>query len=158
MSTWTERPHIRRRAVAATVALFACSSAVALGGPSRADSGTVWASANHQEGSTLWVSGDVKDKILGRGAIVYQVAVRPTETGSVKITAKSVTLYAKGGSLSGTGSAVQTTAPGGPTTVTGGKVRLTKGAGDLKGHSLVATFDGTFNEGVYTFKYRGTYK
>jgi hypothetical protein len=155
---WSERTHICRRGGAAAIALLACSAAVAPGAASRADSGTVWASVTHQEGSTTWVSGDFKDKVLGRGAIVYRVAVGSMQPGTVTITAKSVTLYAKGGSISGTGSAVQTVAPGGETTVTGGKVRLTKGSGDLKGHSLVATFDGTFTDGVYTFKYRGTYK
>ena len=124
----------------------------------RADSGTAWLSANHSAGGLLIVSGDVKDKLLGNGAIVYRVKASPDSTGSVKVTSKSVTLFTDKGSLSGTGSATQTAAPDGTVTVSDGKVNLTKGTGALKGHSLVATFSGPFKDGVYTFTYKGTYR
>lgn len=147
-----------RFALALVVAL-AGSSSIATAAAGRADSGTAWVSANHTEGSTLFVSGDVKDKILGRASIVYQTTFSAgPATGSVTVTAKTVTLYAKGGSLTGTGSGLQSVDAAGNVTVTNGKINLTKGAGKLKGHSFKATFSGPFKDGVYTFKYKGTYK
>ena len=141
---------------AAVAVLGLAVSAGAAGG--RADSGTAWLSANHTAGGLLIVSGDIKDKLLGNGAIVYRVKASPAGSGTFKVSSKSVTLYTAGGSLSGTGSATQTVAPDGSATVSDGKVNLTHGTGSLKGHSLAATFSGPFKDGVYTFTYKGTYK
>lgn len=125
----------------------------------RKDSGTVWAGITHNEGSDLYVAGDLKDKILGRAAIVYITTVQPGQAaGSVLIKAHKITIYTPAGSLTGTGQATQNTAPDGTTTVTDGTFKLLKGAGKLKGHSLRGTFSGTYADGVYTFKYSGTYK
>jgi len=148
--------HGRRLAAVLIVALGASASlATAAGG--RADNGTVCAGVTNTD-SVVWVAGDIKDKILGRGAIVYQTAIRSDGAGSFKVTAKSVTAYYKSGTLSGTGYATQTVDAQGNSTVTNGHVKLTKGTGKLQGHSLVATFSGPMTNGVYVFKYKGTYK
>lgn len=159
MPSSSPRSRTLARGGLAALGVLAATASVAVGAAGRADSGTAWVSANHQEGSTLWVGGDIKDKLLGRGAIVYQTTVRAGDAGAIKVTAKTVTLYAKGGSITGSGSAVQkASADGKDVTVSDGQVKLTKGSGALKGHTFVATFGGTFKDGTYTFKYKGTYK
>src|SRR5689334_5215000 len=95
-------PRTIRLLVACAVAVAGASS-IAVAAAGRPDSGTAWVSVTHAEGSTLFVGGDIKDKILGRAAIVYQTALSTDEPGTVKITAKTVTLYTKTGSLTGTG-------------------------------------------------------
>jgi hypothetical protein len=143
----------------AVVALVLAFASVATAATSRKTSGTAWVSVTHQEGQTLWVAGDIKDKLLGRGAIVYQTTVASgPQTGEFLVTAKKVTVYYANGTLSGTGKATQVVAPDGTTTVKDGSVSLTKGTGKLKGHRLKATFSGPFKDGVYTFTYSGTYK
>lgn len=156
MHSLTRRTSIKLIAVVAAFAVAVPAASAASAGK---DSGTAYVSVTHQEGSTLWVAGDIKDKILGRGAIVYQTKVSAgQQTGSVLVTAKTVTLFTPTGSLTGTGKATQTANPDGSITVTGGVVSLTKGTGSLKGHSLKATFSGPFKDNIYTFKYSGTYK
>jgi hypothetical protein len=113
----------------------------------------------HAEGQDLYVSGDFKDKVLGRGAIVYITQATATQQpGVYAVTAKSVTLYTTKGTLTGTASGVQTIRDDGTSDVTNGKASLTKGTGAYKGHSLKVTFSGPFKSGVYTFTYQGTYK
>src|SRR4051812_30195988 len=90
-------------------------SARAAGG-GRPDSGTAWVSPNHPAGGLLIVSGDIKDKRLGNGAIVYRVKASPAAAGTFKVTSKSVTIYTPKGALSGTGSATQTVAADGTST------------------------------------------
>jgi hypothetical protein len=122
-------------------------------------SGVAYAGVTHTEGKDLYVSGDLKDKVLGRGAIVYVTNVSTTSaSGTFKVTAKRVTIYMPGGSLTGTGSALQTFNDDGTTNVHDGVFNLTKGAGKLKGHSLKGTFSGPQEKGVYKFTYSGTYK
>ena len=132
---------------------------VALAKPARDTSGVVYAGFTHIEGSDVYVSGDFKDKILGRGAIVYvtQVQTGP-EVGTVLVEARKITIYTKRGSLSGSGQATQTIYADGNGAVTDGTFKLTKGTGKLKGHKLKGTFEGPFEDGVYTFDYTGTYK
>jgi hypothetical protein len=143
-------------AVAAAIALGAAPTVSAAAG--RPDSGTAWVSATHIDGSLIWLSGDVSDKILGRAAIVYQTTVQPATTpGTVKVNARSVTLYTKNGSLTGTGSGAETTDAQGTTTISDGQLKLTRGTGKLAGHSLKGTFTGTFTNGIYTFTYTATY-
>jgi hypothetical protein len=121
--------------------------------------GVVWAGVTHAEGQNLFVSGDFKDKLLGRGAIVYITQANSTQQAGVyNVTAKTITLYTTKGTLTGTGSATQTINSDGTSNVTNGKASLTKGTGAYKGHSLKATFSGPFQNGVYTFTYQGTYK
>jgi hypothetical protein len=122
-------------------------------------SGVVWAGATHAEGQNLFVSGDFKDKLLGRGAIVYITQASGTQQAGVyQVTAKTITLYTTKGTLTGTGSATQTINSDGTSDVTNGKASLTKGTGAYKGHSLKVTFSGPLTNGVYTFTYQGTYK
>lgn len=144
-----------------TIALAAAGAAIATGATSgRPTSGVAYAGITHSEGKDLYVSGDIKDKILGRGAIVYVTKVTGSDKpGTLKVTAKKVTIFTPAGSLSGSGSALQTiSADGKKTTVHDGVVTLNKGTGALKGHTLSATFGGPLKDGVYTFKYKGTYK
>jgi hypothetical protein len=122
-------------------------------------SGVVYAGPTHAEGKDLYVSGDFKDKLLGRGAIVYVTQASSTQQAGVyNVTAKSVTLYTTKGTLTGTGSGVQTIHADGTSDVSNGKASLTTGTGAYKGHSLKVTFSGPYKNGVYTFTYQGTYK
>lgn len=135
------------------------SSSAALAAPARETSGVVYAGVTHQEGTDIYVSGDFKDKILGRGTIVYVVeAATGPEPATVVIQAKRITIYTKRGSLSGTGQATQTFYPDGTTSVSDGTFSLKKGTGAYKGHKLTGTFAGPQVDGVYQFSYTGTYK
>jgi hypothetical protein len=140
-------------------ALAVSFTGVAAAKPAKSTSGVVYASANHAEGSDLYVSGDLKDKLLGRGAIVYIVQAESGPTpGSVLVQAKKITIFTTKGSLSGTGQATQTFNPDGSGTVSDGTFKLTKGTGAYEGHTLKGTFSGSFLDGVYTFDYTGKYK
>ena len=135
-------------------------SGVAIAKPARSTSGVIYASGNHVEGTDLYVSGDFKDKLLGRGAIVYvvQVASGP-EPGSVLVKADKITIYTKKGSLTGTGQATQTFNADGTATISDGTFKLTKGTGAYKGHKLKGTFTGTQGtDFIFTFNYTGKYK
>jgi hypothetical protein len=125
----------------------------------RPTTGTVWAGVTHSDGGDLYVAGDIKDKILGRGAIVFitQPSAGPVE-GSVLVKARRITLYTPKGALIGRGQATQTGNPDGTATVSDGTFTLVKGTGKQKGHKLTGTFSGTYADGVYTFTYKGTYR
>ncbi len=135
-------------------------SGVAVAKPARSTSGVIYASANHVEGTDLYVSGDFKDKLLGRGAIVYIVqASSGPAPGSVLVTANKITIYTTKGSLTGTGQATQTFNTDGTATISDGTFKLTKGTGAYEGHTLKGTFTGTQGtDFVYTFNYTGKYK
>jgi hypothetical protein len=152
---------MRRLILLAAVLCLGASSAAfaATTGKSRKSGGVIHAAITHQEGSDLYVAGDFKDKILGRGALVYltKVTTDPA-TGSFLIKARKITIYTTKGSLSGTGQATQTNTADGKTTVSDGTYKLTKGTGKLKGHKMRGKFSGALNEGVYTFTYSGSYK
>ncbi len=127
--------------------------------PAKSTSGVIYAGANHAEGSDIYVSGDFKDKLLGRGAIVYVVqAESGPAPDSVLVKADKITIYTTKGSLTGAGQAVQTFHPDGTSTISDGTFKLTKGTGAYKGHKLSGDFTGTFTDGVYTFDYTGKYK
>ena len=133
--------------------------AVAVAKPAQNTTGVIYASANHVEGTDLYVSGDLKDKLLGRGAIVYVVQVESGPTpDSILVKADKITIFTTKGSLTGTGQAIQTSNPDGTQTISDGTFKLTKGTGAYKGHKLKGTFTGTFTDGVYTFNYTGKYK
>ncbi len=135
-------------------------SAVALAKPARQTSGVVYAGVTHAEGSDVYVAGDIKDKILGRGAIVYVTELSSGEEPStLLVEARKITIYTTHGSLTGKGQATQTNNPDGTSTVTDGTFRLTRGTGDYKDHTLIGTFEGTGStDGVYTFNYTGRYR
>jgi len=105
------------------------------------------------------VSRDFKDKILGRGAIVYVTTVdASTEPGSFLVEARKITIYTRKGTLTGSGEAIQTYNPDGTTSVADGTFSLTKGTGKYKGHQLKGEFEGPQVDGVYQFSYTGRYK
>jgi hypothetical protein len=140
------------------VLLAASIPTTALGAAGRKTSGVVYASVTHAEGSDLYVSGDFKDKLLGRGGIVYITRVSAgAQQGSFAVKARKITIYTPSGSLSGTGSATQTITAD-TVTVTGGRFKLTKGTGKLKGHRMTGTFGGDQTSGVYKFAYDATYR
>jgi hypothetical protein len=147
-------------AVLAALALSLTGVALAAAPKAKKDSGTAWAGVNHQEGKTLYVSGDIKDKLLGRGAIVYLTQIRGSESpGTVHIVAKKITIYTPKGSLVGTGSGDQViNSDGSVGGVKNGKFKLTKGTAKLKGHTYKGTFTAGYAQGVYTFRYKGTYR
>ena len=128
--------------------------------PAKSTSGVIYASGNHVEGTDLYVSGDFKDKLLGRGAIVYIVqASSGPEPGSVLVKAEKITIYTTKGSLTGTGQATLTYNPDGTATVSDGTFKLTKGTGAYKGHTLKGTFTGTQGtDFIFIFNYTGKYK
>ena len=148
------------RKVVFLVALLVAGLAVAASAESakkaQKTSGVIYAGVTHQEGDDLYVSGDFKDKLLGRGAIVYVTNVEGgPAVGTVLVKARKVTIYTRKGSLTGKGQATQDVVTG---EVTDGTFKLDKGTGAYKGHQLKGTFDGTFADGVYTFEYKGKYR
>lgn len=123
------------------------------------DSGVAYAGVTHVEGDDLYVSGDIKDKILGRGAIVYITRVSAgQQQGTYEVKARKITIYTPKGTLTGSGSGLQTFHEDGSSEVSDGKFSLTKGTGKLKGHTYKGTFSGPLKDGVYTFTYSGTFK
>jgi hypothetical protein len=152
---------MKRLMLLAAVLCLAASSAAtaATTSKTRKTTGVIHAGVTHSEAADLYVAGDFKDKLLGRGAIVYITRVSAgQEVGSFLVKARKITIYTPRGSLSGAGQATQTTTADGQTTVTNGTFRLRRGTGKLKGHRLSGTFSGAFADGVYTFNYKGTYK
>jgi hypothetical protein len=145
--------------LAAVLCLGVSSVALAATNKTRKTTGIIHAGITHTEGSDLYVAGDLKDKLLGRGAIVYltRVTTDPA-TGSFLVKARKITIYTTKGSLSGVGQATQTNTADGKTTVTDGTFKLTKGTGKYKGRKLSGTFSGALADGVYTFDYAGKYK
>ena len=104
------------------------------------------------------VAGDFRDRILGRGAIVCQTTLRADAEapGSVRITARRITLFTQRGTLTGTGAATQMTAPDGTGSVSDGTFSLTRGTRSLRGRRMRGMLSSTFRDGVFTFEYRAT--
>jgi hypothetical protein len=140
---------------------FVAISAAGVGAKSksRADSGTAYISIVHQSGQLEYAAGYNVDKLFGATGVTYVVSVGVSKPGVYLIKAKTVTLYTADGALTGTGSATQTITPT-AVTVTNGKLSLTHGSGGQKGHSMIATFTGTYDPktSVYTFHYKGNYQ
>jgi hypothetical protein len=125
----------------------------------KADKGVAYVSATHSEGKILFVSGDFKDKILGRGGIVYQTTVSAgNQPGTFLVKARKITIFTTKGSLSGKGQGTQTIEQNGDTHVDNGTFKLNKGTGALRGHTLTGKFSGPLTNGIYKFSYTGTYK
>jgi Tfp pilus assembly protein FimT len=130
----------------------------ALGAASRSTSGTVWAHITHTAGGFLYVSGDISDRVLGKGAIVYLTKPSSQSDGTILVKATKITIFTPGGSLTGSGQATQTIT-GSTSTVSNGTFSLTKGTGTLKGKTMKGTFKGTQDDQqIYTFKYTGKLK
>jgi hypothetical protein len=139
-------------------ALILAISAVAFAAQGQKTSGVVYAGVTHSEGDDLYVSGDFKDKLLGRGAIVYVTRISSPVPGTIHVTARKITIYTPRGSLTGKGEADETLNPDGTGTVSNGVFNLTKGTGKYKDHTFAGKFDGDYADGVYTFNYTGKYK
>ncbi len=123
----------------------------------KSDSGTAYVYIVDHKGSTEYVAGYTFDKLFGQTATTYQVAIGPgTSTGTLKVTAKRVTLYTPTGSLVGTGVATENFGTG---AITNGKLDLTRGTGGQKGHKFIGTFTGSLaKSGLLTFHYKGSYR
>ena len=143
-----------------TVVALACSGVSLAATKAKQTSGVAYVSATHTEGKVLFVSGDFKDKLLGRGGIVYQTTVRqdPNQAGTFLVTAKKITIFTTKGTLTGTGKGKQTVAQDGSVSVSDGTFNLTKGTGKYKGHTMKGTFSGPQKDNIYTFSYQATYK
>src|SRR4051794_16443621 len=143
-----------------TVMALACTGVTFAATAGKNTNGVAYVSATHTEGGLLFVSGDFKDKVLGRGGIVYQTTVRqdPNQTGTFLVTAKKITIFTAKGTLSGTGKGRQSVAQDGSVSVSDGTFSLTKGTGAYKGHTLKGTFGGPQTDGVYKFSYKAKYK
>ena len=123
------------------------------------DRGVAYVTATHSEGKVLFVSGDFKDKLLGRGGIVYQTTVtQGNQPGTFLVTAKKITIFTTKGTLTGKGKGTQTVAQDGSVHVDNGTFKLNKGTGAYKGHVLSGKFSGPQTDGVYKFTYTATYK
>ncbi len=125
----------------------------------RADSGTAWVANTPKPGTLVYAAGFNHDAILGNGAVLYEITATGGKPGVFHLTTNHVTMYTAAGSLSGTATATLTQKASGGAVISAGKLKLTKGAGTLKGHSLIATFTGTgsLSSLAFIFKYRGTY-
>ena len=140
------------------LAVFGVAGVATAGAPKHT-SGVVYAGVTHAEGSTLYVAGDFKDKLLGRGALVYLTRAESSPTpGSILVNARRVVLYTTRGSMIGTAQATQTFNPDGTATLTDGSFNFTKGTGAYEGHKFSGTLDGTYDGYVYTFHYKGVYR
>jgi hypothetical protein len=148
--------------VALALTATGVASAAAPRHKAKRTSGVIFASLTHSgAGGLFYADGDFKDKLLGRGAIIYRVRAGAGSQNSVTITSKRVTIYTTRGSLRGTGRAVQTsqgTGSDATATVRDGKFSLTKGTGAYRGHTFKGTFSGHFKDGVYKFTYNGVYR
>jgi hypothetical protein len=147
-------------AMAVTAASVLAAGTVGAKSVGRPDSGTAYVANTPKKGNYVYAAGYNQDKILGNGSILYVIKATPSTPGTISVKTKSVALYTGTGSLSGTATATLTQAANGSSTISAGKLTLNKGAGSLKGHSLVATFTGTgsITSLAFVFKYKGTYK
>src|SRR4051794_34813420 len=122
-----------KRLILLAAAVLCLTVAGVANAATKKDSGTAWVGITHSEGSDLYVAGDVKDKVLGRGAIVYITTVSNNGPGTFLVKARKITIYTPKGTLVGSGQATQNVAPDGSITVTDGTFNLTKGTQKLKG-------------------------
>jgi hypothetical protein len=152
MYKWT------RVLVAAAAAAVGTSGVAVAATTGQHTHGVAWVGVTHTEGKNVYISGDFKDSLFGRGAIVYVTRVAgSSKPGTVHVVSPQVTIYTTAGSLQGTGAADEVITPS-STTVKNGTFFLTKGTGAYKGHTFKGTFSGPLNKGVYTFTYGGVYR
>ena len=140
-------------------ALILAISAVAFAAQGQKTSGVVYAGITHQDGNDLIVAGDINDKLLGKGAIIYLTQPSAGDAGTIHVEASSIIIYTTKGSLTGKGQATQVINDDGSVEVKDGVFNLNKGTGKYKGRSLKGTFAGPQNSnGLYTFSYKATYR
>jgi hypothetical protein len=155
------------RSIAAGTGVIAACALIAIGAGAvgakpkgRATSGTAYAAITHKVGNIQFVAGDVSDKVLGNGAVTFQLTVGTGSKPGTVGAKGTVTVFTTTGSLSGTDSVDITLSPTGALTFTNGKLNLTKGTGGQKGHSFVGTVTGSAPSanGPFVFHDKGTYK
>lgn len=157
-----------RRVISATAAGLGVAAMVAVAATGvlaksagKADSATAWVAITHAAGKNQFAAGNVKDKVLGNGAVTYVINVGTgAKPGTIKVVA-TVIVFTKTGSLSGNATATLTVNSDGSGTFSNGKLNLTKGSGGQRGHSFVGTFTGsakTAVTGPFVFHEKGTYK
>jgi hypothetical protein len=145
-------------ALAGTALIASTAGATKVGGPApQKDSGVSYASITHTKGSLQIAAGNNYDKVLGEGAITYQLKLLPNGNGTFSVKVPKVVLFTPTGSMSGTSSAT-VTITGTSETITNGKLNLTKGAGSLKGHKFTGTVTGSgdVSKNLIQFHYKGT--
>jgi hypothetical protein len=145
-------------ALAGTALIAAPAIATKVGGgpaPQR-DSGTSYASITHTRHGLEYAAGNNYDKVLGEGAITYQLKLIPNSNGTIHVKVPKVVLFTTTGSLTGTASAT-VTINGSNEQITNGKLDLKKGNGTLKGKQFSGTFTGTGDlaKNLITFNYKG---
>jgi hypothetical protein len=159
---------LTRRSTSLVAGLLATCALIAVGAGAvgaktsskgKGDSGVAYVSITRTVKGIEYAAGTNSDKVLGSGAVTYDIALLPGPSGTFKVTSKKVVLYTPTGSLTGTATA---TVLIGPKTekITNGKLNLTKGAGSQKGHSYVGTFTGSADlvANQLVFNTKGTYK
>jgi hypothetical protein len=144
----------------ALIAVFAAGAGAKTKGKhhkGKPDSGVAYVRVDRIVGSTQYAAGVTQDKLFHSTATTYQAKVVPGNTGTVKVSAKKVTLYTATGSLIGSATVTDNITTG---QLSNGKITLTKGTGGQKGHTLKGVVTGNYNSGtqVFTFKYKGTYR
>lgn len=143
----------------AVLTLAVAGTALAAKPKARATSGTAWVGVSHQSGGFSYISGDVKDKVFGRAAISYKTKINASTSG-IRVVSPEVVLFTSKGSFVGTGSGDVKVNSDGSQTVSNGVVTFKRGTGQLKGHTGSLKFGGKYDPktGIYTFKYKGTYR
>ena len=163
MSRFSRRWLVASVGVLGALALAGSSLAGAASKVGKAEHGTVHFALTHTIGKTNFAAGDATDSLFGAGAVVYQLHILTTTTGTISIKIPKVTVFYSTGSATGSATATLTVTNhpnAGDATVTGGVLKLTKGFGAHQGHSFVGTFSGKGNISTdsYTIQYKGTYK
>ncbi len=155
---------IRPAAIAAAAATCVAGATIAAtagaASKGKSTSGVVYAGLTHTVGKTEFAAGNVSDKVLGAGAVTFELSLSSGGSGGGIAGKGAVQVFTKTGELTGTDSVTLTTSSSGAVTFTNGKLDLTKGYGLEKGHSFVGTFSGsgTSITGPFTFHEKGTYK
>jgi hypothetical protein len=163
MSRFSRRWLVASVSVLGALALAGSSLAGAASKVGKAEHGTVHFALTHAVGKTNFAAGDATDSLFGAGAVVYQLHVLTTTTGTISIKIPKVTVFYSTGSATGSASATLTITnqpKAGDATVTDGVLKLTKGSGAHQGHTFAGTFSGKGNitSGSYTIQYKGIYK
>jgi hypothetical protein len=163
MSRLSRRWLVASVGVLGALAFAGSSLAGAASKVGKAEHGTVHFALTHTVGKTNFAAGDATDSLFGASAVVYQLHLLTTTTGTISIKIPKVTVFYTTGSATGSATATLTVTnqpKAGDATVTGGVLKLTKGFGAHQGHTFAGTFSGKGNitSDSYTIQYKGTYK
>jgi hypothetical protein len=163
MSRFSRRWLVASVGVLGAVGLAGSSLAGAASKVGKAEHGTVHFALTHTVGKTNFAAGDATDSLFGAGAVIYQLHILTTRTGTISIKIPKVTVFYSTGSATGSATTTLTVTnqpKAGDATVTDGVLKLTKGFGAHQGHTFAGTFSGKGNitSDSYTIQYKGTYK